>query len=419
MKSRIKLTNLLKTELASIQTFFGKFVGSQFCCVGLSESYHDFALSSFDSEIRKNLFAQIKESIASGDPTENFSGESFSRSTASSSRISSTEGLIQPIDEDMIRIIDLKKSAVMLSYISISRFFGNETNVKASFSIHNTSHVSQINWFVNGWNVILRSSIVFSSLFNFHRILCYLKQIYYLIIHEAKLFVQAERLSGRGSSTLRWACESLNSYRKYEREIRRGFSAKCKSLVIKVTECLNECAARLGVSLRQTEDQLTRDMLAGTAAFINCTAGVNGDNPTELTRSDVDDVVRALLGNNAYTILDNIEGDDKFGTAPVRDAYFALCHTDLTKDMDNVTGFIQKNQYPSPMNALRSEWGAIGNLRFLISSIGSQSLNASSLGANVYNIFCVGMEAKVLGLLKFLLIDLEVLRDHKGQAKAA
>jgi N4-gp56 family major capsid protein len=77
----------------------------------------------------------------------------------------------------------------------------------------------------------------------------------------------------------------------------------------------------------------------------------------------------------------------------VRDAYFALCHTDLIKDMDNVTGFTQKSQYPSPMNALRSEWGAIGNLRFLISSIGSVSLNASSLGNNVYNIFCVGMEA--------------------------
>lgn len=156
---------------------------------------------------------------------------------------------------------------------------------------------------------------------------------------------------------------------------------------------LNEAAARLGVSLRQTEDQLTRDMLASTAAFINCVGGVNGDNPTELTRSDVDDVVRALLGNNAYTVLDNIEGDDKFGTAPVRDAYFALCHTDLTKDMDNVDGFIQKNQYPSPMNALRSEWGAIGNLRFLVSSIGSVSTAASNLGADVYNIFCVGMEA--------------------------
>lgn len=156
---------------------------------------------------------------------------------------------------------------------------------------------------------------------------------------------------------------------------------------------LNECAARLGVSLRQTEDQLTRDMLAATAGFINCTAGVNGDSPTEITRADVDEVVRTLLDNNAYTIMDNIEGEDKFGTAPVRDAYFALCSTQLTGNLDQVAGFIQKNQYPSPMNALRSEWGSIGSLRFLVSSIGSFFANASALGQNVYNIFCVGMEA--------------------------
>ena len=65
--------------------------------------------------------------------------------------------------------------------------------------------------------------------------------------------------------------------------------------------------------MRQTEDTLTRDMLAATAAFINCTAGVNGDNPTEITRPDVDTVVRTLLDNNAYTVLDNIEGEDRFG----------------------------------------------------------------------------------------------------------
>lgn len=156
---------------------------------------------------------------------------------------------------------------------------------------------------------------------------------------------------------------------------------------------LNECAARLGVSLRQTEDQLTRDMLAATASFINCTGGVNGDSPTEITRPDVDEVVRTLLDNNAYTLMDNIEGEDKFGTAPVRDAYFALCSTQLTGNLDNVAGFIQKNQYPAPMNALRSEWGAIGNLRFLISSIGSFFPNASALGQNVFNIFCTGLEA--------------------------
>ncbi len=57
-------------------------------------------------------------------------------------------------------------------------------------------------------------------------------------------------------------------------------------------------------------------MLAATASFINCVGGVDGDNPTEITRSDVDEVVRTLMTNNAYTIMDNIEGADKFGTAP-------------------------------------------------------------------------------------------------------
>ena len=123
-----------------------------------------------------------------------------------------------------------------------------------------------------------------------------------------------------------------------ERRIRRGFSArapfkhgvknsnpsyKSNRLV------LNESAARLGVSLRQTEDQLTRDMLASTASFINSVGGFDGDNPTEITRSDVDTVVRALLNNNAYTIMDNIEGEDKFGTAPRMNGRYKLSLIDL------------------------------------------------------------------------------------------
>jgi N4-gp56 family major capsid protein len=161
---------------------------------------------------------------------------------------------------------------------------------------------------------------------------------------------------------------------------------------LKVTECLNEAAARLGVSLRQTEDQLTRDMLAATAAQIDAVAGNNGDQPTNISAPDSQVVVRTLLNNNAYTILDNIEGEDKFGTAPVRDAYFAMCSTNLTGNLDNTPGFIQKNNYPAPMNALRSEWGSLGNLRFLVSSIGSVTPNGSFLGNNVYNIFVTGME---------------------------
>lgn len=156
---------------------------------------------------------------------------------------------------------------------------------------------------------------------------------------------------------------------------------------------LNEAAARLGVSLRQTEDELTRNMLAGTATIVNATQGGNGDTPTNLTFEDAQIVVRTLLDADAYTILDNIEGEDRFGTAPVRDAYFALGSTKLSSELDSIARFTQKNAYPAPMNALRSEWGALGNLRFLLSSIGSVTKNSSLLGADIFNIFCVGMEA--------------------------
>lgn len=156
---------------------------------------------------------------------------------------------------------------------------------------------------------------------------------------------------------------------------------------------MNEATKRLGISMRQTEDQLTRDMLVATASVLNCTGGVNGDNPTEISRGDVETVVRTLLGNDAYTIMDNIEGEDKFGTAPVRDAYFALCSTDLTTDLTQVAGFVHKNQYPDQNKTLRSEWGSIGNLRFLVSSIGSATANSSDRDANVFNIPCMGMEA--------------------------
>ena len=76
---------------------------------------------------------------------------------------------------------------------------------------------------------------------------------------------------------------------------------------------LNETAELLGLSLRITEDQLTRDMLASTATMYNCTGGNNGDLPTNLSLSDFDEVTSTLLTNDAWMILDSIGGEDKFG----------------------------------------------------------------------------------------------------------
>lgn len=156
---------------------------------------------------------------------------------------------------------------------------------------------------------------------------------------------------------------------------------------------LNETAELLGLSLRMTEDQLTRDMLASTASIYNCTGGSNGDLPTNLSLSDVDTVSAALLSNDAWMMLNNIGGEDKFGTGPVRDAYLALGHTALSKDLNSLNGFIPKWNYPNDNKVLRSEWGSVNNVRFMLSSVGSTSPNASALGNTVYNVFVQGLEA--------------------------
>ena len=71
--------------------------------------------------------------------------------------------------------------------------------------------------------------------------------------------------------------------------------------------------------------------------------------------SDVDTVSAALLSNDAWMMLNNIGGEDKFGTGPVRDAYLALGHTALSKDLNALNGFIPKWNYPNDNKVLRSE----------------------------------------------------------------
>jgi len=156
---------------------------------------------------------------------------------------------------------------------------------------------------------------------------------------------------------------------------------------------LNEASIRLGVSLRQTEDQLMRDMLASSIAFVNCTNGTDGDSPTEITRADIDIVTRSLRNANARPFIAGMEGEMKIGSAPVRDAFLALGHTNLIGQIDNCTGFIQKWNYPNQQSTIEAEHGSVGNMRFMLSSVGSVIPNASMLGADVYNIFCHGKEA--------------------------
>ena len=156
---------------------------------------------------------------------------------------------------------------------------------------------------------------------------------------------------------------------------------------------LNVYAERLGVFMKETDDVLIRDVLSATASTQDCVYGANGDVPTEVTSQDMAIAYQTLRSNDAFPCIMGREGSDKINTTPTREAYYALCHTDLIRDLDVIDEFIEKIKYPSQNGIRHSEHGTLNGFAFHVSSLGYKEPGVSVLGNSIYNIFCVGKEA--------------------------
>ena len=155
---------------------------------------------------------------------------------------------------------------------------------------------------------------------------------------------------------------------------------------------LNSAAARLGQALRETQDILQRDNLEATASVINCIGGLNGDLPTQMVISDVDDVVAVLQGNDGEYVTGMLGASEKIGTSPIGDSYAAMCHTRMIPVLNVLAGFVRKFNYAGIDKTLSSEWGGVNNTRFFVSSQGSLSGSASMLGNDIANCFITAKE---------------------------
>lgn len=136
------------------------------------------------------------------------------------------------------------------------------------------------------------------------------------------------------------------------------------------------------------EDLILRDYIVSAASQINAGGGSNGFNPTNLGLSDFSLVATTLDTNNAYKFMTGIEGMDRFGTGPVRSAYFMLSSTELQSDFDALvgnTGVLNNWNYPTNASALPNEWGSVFNIRILTSSEAPVARNAATDNLGVTN----------------------------------
>ena len=116
--------------------------------------------------------------------------------------------------------------------------------------------------------------------------------------------------------------------------------------------------------------------------------------PSEISRNDINNIERILLGNDARTMLEGIDADLKFGTAPTRDAFIALASTDITPDLQNVSGVLLKNAYPHQEGLRPEEYCSVSRFRFFVSSKAAKIPGISQPGGQtVYTIPMYGLEA--------------------------
>lgn len=157
---------------------------------------------------------------------------------------------------------------------------------------------------------------------------------------------------------------------------------------------LTKFTALLGQWLREKEDLLMRDLYSSSVSYLNAVGGSNGQQPSEISRNDINNIERILLGNDARTMLEGIDADLKFATGPTRDAFIALASTDITPDLQNVQGVLLKNAYPDQSGLRPEEYCSVSRFRFFVSSKAAKIPGISQpSGQTVYTIPMYGLEA--------------------------
>lgn len=145
--------------------------------------------------------------------------------------------------------------------------------------------------------------------------------------------------------------------------------------------------------MRQAEDIILRDFLLSAASVYNCRGGVNGDSPTELTVRDLSAIAASLDTANAFKFLTGKQGEDRFGSSPIRSAYFLLCSTELQPTFDAMDKFTSTWNYPNQNDTIISEYGAVLNMRVFTSSEAAVQRAASMNGNDVFNNMAVARES--------------------------
>lgn len=135
--------------------------------------------------------------------------------------------------------------------------------------------------------------------------------------------------------------------------------------VVELTGVLGENAGRsLNRLQRNEEEDNATQLFAGssitTASNVTGLAGAGFLSRTQIART-----VNAINRNDAMKFMPQTTGSTNIGTAPVRESYWGICHTDTEEDIRALTGFNGVETYAGQTETVPGEFGHVGGVRWV------------------------------------------------------
>jgi len=136
----------------------------------------------------------------------------------------------------------------------------------------------------------------------------------------------------------------------------------------------------IGINAGQSLNRLQRNEVEDNSTLkYTGTATADGNVISIATLSDFKHLGNLLDRASALKYTAMTMGSQNVNTTPIRDAYWAISHSDVEQDVRAQTGFVPVEQYAAQTEIERGEFGTLQGIRFI--STPEASIDADSGGA--------------------------------------
>lgn len=137
----------------------------------------------------------------------------------------------------------------------------------------------------------------------------------------------------------------------------------------------------MGINAGQSLNRLQRNEAEDNSTLLQAAGAANdGATTTKLSINDIRRAKNAIDRQSGIKFTPRTLGDSRFNTAPVREAYWGICHVDVEEDIRQMAGFKDVVTYGGQTETAPGEFGEAGGVRWL--STEEASIDADTGGAN-------------------------------------